>query len=86
MDPDKFTFDITFFAEVGVDPLVEAVKLWKFMREGTALQLLIGEKAYGKYRWVIKDLKIKVQYFDVHGNQYCTKVAVNLLEYLIKDF
>ena len=42
--------------------------------------------AYGKYRWVIKDLKIKGQYFDVHGNQYCTRVSVNLLEYLNQDF
>ena len=50
MDPDKFSFDITFFAEAGVDPLKEAVKLWKYLREGTALQLLIGEKAYWKYR------------------------------------
>jgi len=86
MDPDKFTFDITFFAEVGVDPMGEAVKLWKYMREGTALQLLLGEHAYGKYRWVIKDLKIKAKYFDVHGNQYCTFVSVSLLEYLSKDF
>ena len=53
---------------------------------GPALQLLIGEHSYGKYRWVIKDLKIKAQYFDVHGNQYCTRVSVNLLEYLNQDF
>lgn len=86
LDPDKISFDITFFAEAGVDPMKEAVKLWKYLREGTALQLLIGEHGYGKYRWTIKDLKIKAQYFDVHGNQYCTKVSVNLLEYLSKDF
>lgn len=84
MDPDKISFDITFFAETGVDPLPENVKLWKYMREGIALQLLIGDKPYGKYRWVIKDIKIKMKYFDVHGNQYCTQVSVNLLEYLSK--
>lgn len=86
MDPDKIAFDITLFAEVGVDPIKEANKLWKYMREGTALQLLIGDKAYGKYRWVIQDLKYKTQYFDVHGNQYCTIVSISLLEYLNKDF
>lgn len=86
MDPDKITFDITFLAEVGVDPMKEAVKLWKYLREGTALQLLIGEHGYGKYRWTIQGLKIKAQYFDVHGDQYCTKVSVSLLEYLHKNF
>jgi len=86
MDPDRISFDITFFAEVGVDPMKEAVKLWKYLREGTALQLLLGEHAYGKYRWTIKDLKIKAAYFDVHGDQYCTTVSVNLLEYLNRSF
>ena len=86
MDPDKIALDITLLAQLGIEPMKELVKLWKYMREGTALQLLIGEKAYGKYRWTIKDLKIKVQYFDVHGNQYCTKVSVDLLEYLSKDY
>lgn len=80
----KISFDITFFAEVGVDPIKEATKLWKYMREGTALQLLIGDKAYGKYRWVIQSLKYKLKYLDVHGNQYCTTVYVSLLEYLSK--
>ena len=86
LDPDKISFDITFFAEAGVDPMKEAVKLWKYLREGTALQLLLGEHAYGKYRWTIKDLKIKAAYFDVHGDQYCTTVSVNLLEYLNRSF
>ena len=86
MDPDKFSFDITFCADAGVDPMKEAVKLWKYLRKGTALQLLIGEHAFGKYRWTIKDLKIKAKYFDVSGNQYCTVVSVSLLEYLSKDF
>lgn len=86
LDPDKISFDITFFAEVGVNPMEEAGKLWKYLRQGTALQLLLGEHAYGKYRWIIQDLKIKAKYFDVRGNQYYTTVSVNLLEYLSKDF
>ncbi len=86
LEPDKISFDMTLAADLGADPMEELKKLWKYSRDGTALQLLIGEHAYGKYRWVIKDLKIKAQYFDVHGNQYCTRVSVNLLEYLNQDF
>ncbi len=86
LEPDKISFDMTLAADLGADPMEELKKLWKYSRDGTALQLLIGEHAYGKYRWVIKGLKIKAQYFDVHGNQYCTRVSVNLLEYLNQDF
>ena len=82
MDPDKISFDITFFAEVGVDPLKEAVKLWKYLRDGTALQLLIGEKAYGKYRWTILSHKMKTKAHDYKGSVSCVTVSVNLQEYL----
>ena len=62
------------------------MKLWKYEREGTALQLILGEHGYGKYRWNITSHKTKVEYTDVHGNIYCAEVSVSLQEYLNKDF
>ena len=29
LDPDKITFDITFLAQLGVEPMAELKKLWK---------------------------------------------------------
>ena len=86
LDPDKITFDIMFLAQLGVDPMKELVKLWNYEREGTALQLVLGEHGYGMYRWTITSHKTKVEYTDVHGNLYCAEVSISLQEYLNKDF
>ncbi|MDE7245522.1 MAG: phage tail protein [Oscillospiraceae bacterium] len=86
LDPDKITFDITFLAELGVNPMDEVTKLWKYKREGTALQLVLGEHGYGKYRWTVVSFKIKVEYTDVNGDIYASTVSVSLQEYLSKDF
>ena len=82
LDPDNFSFDILLAAELGVDPLKEVVKIWNFERNGEALGLVIGGKAYGKYRWTIKDLKTKIEYTDKAGDMYAVEMSVELLEYL----
>ena len=86
IDPDRFSFDILLTAEMGVDPLKEVVKIWDYERDGEALGLVIGGKAYGKYRWTITSFKEKTTYTDVHGSIYCADVSVSLQEYLSKDF
>ena len=86
LDPDKITFDITFLAQLGVEPMKELKKLWKYQREGTALQLMLGDHGYGKYRWSITSFKSKTEYADTYGNIYCAEVSVSLQEYLSKDF
>jgi len=82
MDPDKFTFDITLSAELGVDPIAEVVKIWNYERSGTAVPLTLGEKGYGKFRWNITEHKMKMQYFDRAGNVTHAVVSVTLQEYL----
>ena len=86
LDPDKITFDITFLAQLGVEPMAEITKLWKYKREGTALQLVLGEHGYGKYRWTVVSIKIKVEYTDANGDIYASTVSVTLQEYLSRDF
>jgi hypothetical protein len=82
MDPDKMSFDMTLTTELGVDVMTELVKVWTYERQATTLPLVIGEKAYGKYRWTIKNHKISMKYFDSIGNLKTATVSVNLLEYL----
>lgn len=86
LDPDKITFDITFLAELGVDPMREVSRLWKYKRDGTTLQLVLGEHGYGKYRWTITNYKVKAKFFDVHGDLYCAVASISIQEYLSKDF
>lgn len=82
IDPDRFSFDILLTAEMGVDPLKEVVKIWNYERNGEALGLVIGGKAYGKYRWNIKSHETKIEYTDKGGDMYAVEVSVELLEYL----
>lgn len=82
LDPDRFSFDILLTTEMGVDPLKEVVKIWNYERDAEALGLVIGGKAYGKYRWTIEKHEIKIEYTDKAGDMYAVEVSVNLLEYL----
>ena len=51
VDPDAMKFTITLTRELGVDVVAEIVKIWNLERSGEAARLVIGDKAYGKYRW-----------------------------------
>ena len=82
LDPDKFSFDITLAAELGVDVLFELGRIWTYERKAVTLPLAIGEKFYGKYRWTIKKHSIKMKHFDGAGNLIVAVVSLDLLEYL----
>ena len=82
LNPDSFSFDILLTAELGVNPLDEVVKIWGYERDGEALGLVIGGKAYGKYRWNITKHEIKIKYTDAAGDMYAVEVSLTLQEYL----
>jgi phage protein U len=82
INADTVSFDMLLSAYLGVKVMNELVKIWTYERKGTSLPLVIGEKPYGKYRWVIKNHKIKMQTFDKAGNIIMATVSLNLLEYL----
>lgn len=82
LDPDKISFDLVLSAFFGVEPQVELNKIWQYERSGEAVSLVIGDKAYGKYRWNVVSHKIKMQHFDQRGNLLQATVSVSLQEYL----
>lgn len=81
-DSDKFSFDITLSAYLGINPMVEIVKIWEYERNGKAVPLVIGNKGYGKYRWNIVSHKTKLQLYDNEGDVTSAVVTVSLQEYL----
>lgn len=81
IDADSITFEMPLFAELGVNVSKELDKLDKYIRTGEAVTLVIGEKKYGEYRWVVTGRKIKMQTFDRSGNLSGATVSVSLLEY-----
>ncbi len=66
----------------GVDPMTAINLLWQYERSGKAVSLVLGEKAYGKYRWNVVSHKITMERFDGRGNLLSALVSVKLQEYL----
>lgn len=81
-NPDTINFDITLSAYFGVNPKTDIETLWGYVRNGTPVGLVIGEKGYGKYRWNVTSMQIKMEHFDSVGNLTQAVVSVELQEYL----
>lgn len=81
-DPDKFSFDMVLSAFLGVNPMRLVEKIITYTREGRTLPLVIGDKAFGRYRWTITNYNVRLQTTDGAGNVLTVTVTVNLQEYL----
>lgn len=82
IEPDRFSFDMLLSACLGVEPQQELAKFWQYERKGEAVSLVIGNKAYGKYRWNVVSHKIRLRRFDGSGDLLAAEVSVSLQEYL----
>lgn len=85
LDPDKITFDIQMFGELGVDPMAEITQLWNYLRKGTPVPLTVGTHCYGRYRWNIVSLDVDIKYTDKYGDLAGAVATVSLQEYLRTD-
>jgi hypothetical protein len=82
VDPDKISFEMQLGTELGIDVMAVLVTLWEYKRRAVVLPLVIGTRGYGKWRWVITNLKIVVKHHDAAGNVTGARVFISLLEYL----
>jgi len=75
MEADQMEFEIVLSRYLGVNVMEEIKRLFRYEREGIPLPLVIGNKAYGKYRWIIESTSRK---FDVTGPAGPEKATVRL--------
>ncbi len=80
--PDTFSFSMTLLRELGVEPMDEIKRLWKYLRTGEAVPLNIGSHAYGRYRWNVVSIESEIKYTDAAGDIRAAAVKVKLQEYL----
>lgn len=78
---DMMDLEIHLSAWLGVNPLKTIRQIWDYERSGTAVPLVIGEHAYGKYRWLIQSHSIKLEKYDRAGNLLSATVQIKLIEY-----
>lgn len=82
LDPDNINFSIYLSAYLGTNPQTDIARIFDYQRNGTPMPLTIGEKGYGKYRWVVKSHDTSAESWDGHGNLVSCTVSLKLLEYL----
>ena len=82
IDPDGITFSIELSSYLGVNPMDEIVKIFNYERAAQSVPLTIGNKVYGKYRWLINSHKITGKHYDGEGDVTWAAVDVTLTEYL----
>lgn len=81
-DSGKVTFTMHFSASHGVNPRKELDKFVKYVRNGEAHVLVIGNKRIGVGKWYIPDVSEDWNYFDNKGNVLSAKISVNMEEYV----
>ena len=82
LDPDNISFEIVLLTSLGADPMEEIKKIWQYERSGQAVQLIIGDHSYGRWRWSVVSHEVKVKTFAPSGNLMSATVSVKLQEYL----
>ena len=80
-DADKISFSMYFSVFLGINPMTEITKLLNAERSGQVMRLVIGNKAYGKHRWVITGTSKDLERFDNRGNLLIASVNVSLMAY-----
>ncbi len=79
---DKISFKIELKSSFGIKPRDEMDKLIKLQRDGEVLTLVIGNKPFGVFRWVIKDLNMTWKQIDNKGLLTSSTVELSLEEYI----
>ena len=82
LDPDRMSFNILLSEELGVTVMDELVKLWTYNRRATPIPLTIGPRPFGKYRWTVRNHRIRKKFHNAAGAIATAEVSINLLEYL----
>lgn len=79
---DKISFNIMFSYQLGTDPIKETDKLVILQRNGTALSFFVGDKGFGRNKWVIEGLNINYPSIDNKGRILSATCEITLLEYI----
>ena len=81
-DLDTISFKIELRAQYGVNPRDEMDKLIYLERDGTTVSIVIGNKAFGVYRWRISDPNMVWKIVDNTGFLQSAVCEISLEEYV----
>ena len=81
LEADTITFEILLSAYLGVNPKRELDKLETFMKNGTIVYLVLGDKIVGT--WVIKSMPYNIEYVYKEGDITQAKATISLIEAVV---
>jgi hypothetical protein len=81
-EPQQISFKLRVSAFFGVNPETQIKLLEGYLRNGTQLTFVLGNKTYGRYRWLLESLSQDVEYYDKRGNVTQCDLSISLREYL----
>ena len=81
-EPQQISFKILVSAYLGVSPETQIQRLETYLRNGTQLTFVLGDKTYGRYRWLLESFEVSVEQTDRRGNVTQCDISVTLQEYL----
>lgn len=82
-DPAEISFDVYLDKNLGVtDVTGEMEKLKRITEKAEVRPLVIGNKSYGTYRWVVTNYRFVPKSYGGNGVVTSAKVSLTLKEYL----
>lgn len=83
VEPAEISFEVYLDVSLGIsDVMREVDKLGRMMKNGEVRALVIGNKSYGAYRWVLTNYKVVPRSYAGNGVVTSAKVSLTLKEYL----
>ncbi|MBQ7566277.1 MAG: phage tail protein, partial [Oscillospiraceae bacterium] len=64
LNPDKISFDMTLATYLGAKPMDEITKIVTYVRTGKTVPFTLGQKSYGRYRWLVQNYSFKAKTTD----------------------
>lgn len=83
LEADEMPLNIRLSRNLGVDPMEQIVILFGYERNGILLPLVLGDHAYGRYKWVITSTNRKLETFDARGNILTADLSLSLKGYTL---
>lgn len=78
----EISFNMTFNAMHGVNPITELDKLIRYVRSGQVHTLVINNKRYGLGKYAITSVSEQMTHFDKNGAVLLGSANVTMEEYL----
>lgn len=78
----KIEIGMQLVRELGADPMELIAQALGYKRRFTPVALVIGDHTFGRYLWLVKNVKVEAKVFAPSGRLDSADVSISLVEYV----